>query len=480
MNYLSAQQFDGMTGSGVLPEGMSGVNAIQQELNKALTVGYPPSAPGTFGVNVYESLSPVMTVLTSTEKHLKFFKAIPKEGCNNTAVQYNQLLDYGDNADGSFIGEIDVPTSQQATYVRQIDKVRYMGEMGQVSIAATLVDSIEPAEEQEVTNCTARLLRNLERNLFYSDSSINPLRFDGYKARIIKESPRSNRVDMKGAPLTSAMLDYAIGTVTDGPNYGDPTHLFMNIKGLQAFNRSYNPQARLIVNNGSGTNDINFDFKTYTSSAGSVELVGSPFINQGSNAAISQFQNYALAPSAPTVSTAAAAGAPANGVTSKFVASDAGNYFYFVQAANKNGRSPLVQINQSALNVSSGQAVTFSITQGAGAAPDVFYIFRTPNGGLPGTQQEIAQVANVIGSSGPVAVQVTDANARMPGTTDAFLFQMDVGTLSWVQLLPLVRYNLARVDTSNRFMELLFGVPSFKAPGRFFLFENVGIGPVLN
>lgn len=447
---------------------------LHEEFAKAITVGYPPGAPGTNGVNVIEDLSATQTILTTTDKDLKLMKMLPKEPCENTVAQYVVQTSYGDPNQDLFQAEIDTPTGSQADYNRRLEYVKFMSRKGQVSFAAQLTKSIVDPMTQETNNAARQLLEFAERACFNGDTALSPLQFNGLKKRILTESPITNVIDLKGAAPTSFDLDKAIAIGSDKPNNASFTHFFLPPKSKQAFNRSYNSLLRADTNVG-GTLSLNIDFENYISSEGGVLVESSKFIDDAYNGSIPASQSGNV-PGTPIVTVAPAAGTPAVGVTSSFYPTDAGTYLYYAQARNKAGVSQAVALNATPLSVAQNQAITFTLTDSspAGQYAQYFHIFRTNPNGVAGTQQEIARVPNIVTNSGAQAVPVTDVNFKRPGTSYAYLLQMDAQAMSWMQFLPLVKKDLALTQTSYDFMMLLFGTMAFKSPGRFIMFCNVG------
>jgi hypothetical protein len=70
--------------------------------------------------------------------------------------------------------------------------------------------------------------------------------------------------------------------------------------------------------------------------------------------------------------------------------------------------------------------------------------------------------------------QVIDRNADLPGTSKAFLVQQNLEFFSFKQLAPFSKIPLATIDTSVRWMQLLYGAPTVYAPGKAVIYKNVG------
>jgi hypothetical protein len=214
---------------------------------------------------------------------------------------------------------------------------------------------------------------------------------------------------------------------------------------------------------------VGLDVRGYTSPAGDVRFQADTFITDGGGptAAIG---DPAKRPATPTISTA-----PTTPVdpAAKFEGDDAGDYFYKVQAVNRYGRSAAVDLvaGPAAVAVAEGDRVSFGVTPGSAVAVDWYEVFRTRRDGAPGGERLILRVANLAGAGEQV---VDDVNDNLPGTTSAFQLQQNLESLSFKQLAPMVKIPLATVDTSIRWMQLLYGVLRLYTPGKNVLIRNIG------
>jgi len=69
---------------------------------------------------------------------------------------------------------------------------------------------------------------------------------------------------------------------------------------------------------------------------------------------------------------------------------------------------------------------------------------------------------------------LNDFNANLPFCSSAFMFQQNLENMSLKQLAPMLKIPLATVDSSIRWMQLLYCVPVLYTPGKNILFKNVG------
>jgi len=469
-NLVSWRDYDGVEGFGATTQ------QDVDDLNKALTAGHEVNPPGSatsgdgFALRV-ESLERTLKNVTYKMDHIKFWKNVPKTPAYNTVEEYNQIQEYGNNPDAGFIDEGDLPSEDDSKYERKFSLVKYIGTTRRVSHVMSLV---RPAHgnvlAQEAVNGTMHLLRILERGLFYGDSDLSSLQFDGYEKLMRQFSPAANIIDLRGKPLSEdALIDGAL-TVSDAPNYGTPTDLYATPKVVADLAKVFFPKARYDLFQKTDDGMVGLQVKGFTSPAGDVKFNPDVFIDDGGPVSPAR-GDPTKRPATPTVSTPGTTPGPE--ALSKFDTDDAGDYFYVIQACNRFGRSvgvPLVA-GPTAITVGANEKTTWAMTPGSAVAVDWYEVFRSKKGGATGTERQILRVKNTGGAG---AMTLNDYNDRLPGCSSAFLFQQNMENMSFKQLAPLVKIPLATVDSSIRFMMLLYGVPVLYTPGKNVLYTNIG------
>lgn len=454
-------------------EGVNGFGAASEEdlsqLLKALTAGQSQNPPGSvtagdgFALRV-ESLERTLRNTTFRMEHIRLFKALPKLAAYNTVEEYNQVQEYGQGVE-AFIEEGGLPNETDASYERKFAVIKYLGTTRKVSHVMSLV---KPAHgnviAQETVNGTMYLLKQLEKSLIYGDSSLDTIQFDGFKKLIESNSPAANIVDLRGKPISQDNLIDGSLRIHDAPNFGTGTHLFMNPRVHSDLVKSFFPQARydLLAKRNDGM--IGLDINGWVSPAGPVSFEPNVFMDDGGTQPTVAIGGSA--PSAPTFSTQPTAGAGAG----QFTSSELGAYRYAVVAVGRNGKSAAVQDSGAVTNSSGSPRITMAVQEaGSGPATKFFEIYRTTLAGAAGTGKLIARVANTGG-----AVSFIDNNQTLPGTSIAIFFQMNLEAVSFKQLAPMVKIPLATIDTSIRWMQLIYGTPILYTPGKILMYKNVG------
>lgn len=471
MDHVSWKDYDGVDGFGAGQFSQQDLD----HLNKALTAGNdinnPGAAPGQgFPLRV-ESLEQTLKNVTYRMEHIRLFKAIPKLAAYNTVEEHNEISSYGEGLEG-FIAEGALPPEDDSTYARRYAAVKFLGTTRSVSHVMSL---IRPAHGNVIANETVSgtmwLLRIVERALFYADSSLSTIQFDGYEKLITDNAPADNVIDLRGQPLSEDFLIDGALTISDDPNFGIPTHLHLNPKVKADLVKSFFPKGRYDLLDKRKDGMVGLDVKGFTSPAGDVLFEPNVFVNDGGAPKATAAGDPAQRPATPTISTAATT--PVN-AGSLFGDDDAGSYFYSVSAHNDFGRSVAIAVDGSAIAIAAGDEMTFGITPGSAVEVKWYELYRTKKDGPVGKQRLIARIPNGAGA-GEETIQ--DLNDRLPFTSSAFLWQQNLECLSWKQLAPFLKVPLATVNTSIRWMQLVYGVPVLYAPGKTVLFRNVGRAP---
>lgn len=464
---VSFKDYEGLDGFGVSSQ------AEVNDLNKALTAGNAQTGPGGtpgdgFALRV-ESLEKTLKVTTFKMEHILFWKNIPKVPAYNTVEEHNELSSYGTNPDGGFVGEGDLPESDDSSYTRKYSTVKFLGTTRRVTHVMSVV---RPAHGNvvaaETVNGTMHLLRILERALFEGDSNLSALQFDGIKTLIQNLSPAGNILDLRGKPLSEDILTDAALIAHDQPNYGTPTHLFLNPKTKADLVKTFFPKERHDTFKKGDNGLVGLDIKGYTSPAGDVAFMPDVFITDGGTFSATALGDASKRPGSPTISTAVTTPADA---LSQFAADDAGNYRMSVQAVNRYGRSANVVVDAGDIALIAGDKMTFGVTPGAGGAVDWYEVFRSPKNGNAASVRLVLRVKNTGGAG---AMTINEYNANIPGCTSAYQLQLNVEALAFKQLAPMIKIPLAQIDPSIRWMQLIYGVPTLYAPGKHVLIKNIG------
>lgn len=453
-----------------------------QDLEKALQAGYqyPPSSGGS-ALRV-ESLEGSLKVVTFTAHHIKMWKKIPKSPAYSTVEEYNQLVSYGTTAT-AFVQEGELPPTQDTTYARRTTLVKYIGTTREVTHPMTVV---HPAHGDVIAlenqNGILWLLERIERSLFTGDSSLafsgQSESWDGLDAMI---DPTSF-IDLQGNPIQEADVEEGANTLVE--QFAYPTDLWLGTRTASDLVKTFYPRERIQLPapvNG----QVGMSVNSVMTQAGVMELNPDVFIQK-----LPSPPAAATSPNAPAVPTSIVSTVNTGVTTGNFnKAAPAGSndYNYVVTAANRFGESAPTAIQVANITITQAQkdalrAMQLVITNAGSIGsfpPEYFRIYRTAAltvGAVPTSLSAYSLIMNVPTTSQTASATTTvnDVNFLLPGTSIAYMGEMTPSVLTFRQLLPMMRLDLAVLAPAYRWLIMLYGTPLLFASKKWLRYVNIG------
>jgi len=476
-----------------------GIGDLQdvQAINKALEgIGSPGEmvAGNAFGSSNYgatgaqslrvESLDSSLKVITFTDKHINFWKDIPKTPAYSTVEEYNQLSSYG-NQTGGFLSEGELPYQTNSDYARKAALVKFVGTTRSVSHPLTLVRTMVPdVIAQENSNGIMWMLRQIENALFWGrDKGANGAEYVEWAGMDKMIEDGGNDYDLRDTafattPFTTIVNDLA-QTVVD--NFGFPTDIYLPFPILAKINEEFAGTAaqRVILPTASGNTQVNINIDGLMTQAGRVNLKPTFFLQKTKAMKLSGLIGAAdTAGTAKSLSTTSPAATgtvaiAASAAVAPEIGLPAGYYRVAATYVNKFGET-------GAIEITGGGAYSAEIQSASGGGLDVFTV--TPTTGSADAQFINVYVSEVQAGTGviaadvemylvqtiPLGATITTAvrynGIRLPNTYTAFIGQMTPDVLTFRQLAPLVKMDLATIAPAYKWMILLYGVPVIFAP----------------
>lgn len=451
-------------------------------LNKALAAGDDINAPATaagegFPLRV-ESLDSSLFNVTYKAKDIRFWKSLYKDAAFNTVEEFNRLEEYG-SGDSIYISEGDLPEEDDSTYSRQYTKIKFMGTTRRVTHVMSLLKAAHGnAVAREVVNGTLFLLRQLERGLFWGDEDMVSVQFDGLEKLLVNAFGSTalddgqlsgwedtvNIIDCRGNPLSEDYITDGAERLVAEPNYGAPNSLWMDTGVCKDLSKVMYPKERYDLPAPSG-GKAGINIKTVVTPFGDIDLEPDIFLKYSKIATVAGVGKAGTRPAAPTV---AAPTSPvyAGADTTYWVAADNGTYIYQVVACSRYGKS--APTTSAAIAVVAGDDVRFVVTDN-GPNTSYYEIYRTAAGGAAATARLILRVARTGASQ-----TIIDLNRFLPDTSKAYMLTMQPEVMKWKQLAPFTKIPLATVDTSVRWMQVLYGALQVMMPLKNLIYINVG------
>ncbi len=447
-----------------------------QDLVKSLNLGSdrdPPASyePGDGFAFRTEDLDPLLRVTTYTEENIVLWKMLQKMAAGNSVVEWNERESHGADGLDGFMVDGTLPEQMDGIISRNHAFVKFMGIQGAVTHGSTLQNTAHgELIGQETRSKVLKLLELVNRALYYGDSSLDSVQWDGYfkqmeNAVASGRAPATQIKDVRGRALTIQDIEEGAGITYSEPNYRKLTTGLVNPMVKSDMNTGMAPFQRGQQGVGNTNGGIGQDFKHVVTSIGNVKLHCDPFIHFGRKPASAGLGNAANRPLPPTLTVAPTT--PVDGA-SKFTA--AGDYYYTVVARNRYGASAPTVVGT--VTVAAGDKVTFGIQGTPGNAATFYEVFRSPRNAGAGTEEMILRIPNP--TSNPFAtVTVDDFNENLPGTTQAIFFQWEPSVLNFRQLAPMMKVALGQIDLMLRWVQVLYGVPVLYQPKAAYLIKNI-------
>ena len=450
-------------------------------LKKALEAGYAiTNQTGGSGLRV-ESLEASLKVVTFTNAHIKLWKKIQKSAAYSTVEEYNQLLSYGNPNAGAFLREGELPATRDTSYARRTALVKFMGVTNEVTHPSTMV---HPAHGDVIAlenqNGILFLLERIEDSLFHGDSSLSfdgeAEQWDGLDALIDVNS----FVDLEGQPLQESDIEQASNQIIE--NFGYPTDMYLGTRVMSDLTKTFYPRERISLPAPVG-GQVGFAAQSMATQAGVIQFNPDIFLRQ-----LKSPPAAATSPNAPAAPTSITDAGPLAAGTAEWTkqlgtVSIAPVFSYAVTANNRFGESAPVfaNIGPLAAEVNTNTAMGITVTNAAiiGANPPEFFrIYRTRPGATSTNPADFSEILRVpVTSQGAGAANTNvaaDRNFLIPFTEIAYVGELTPQVLTFRQLAPLMKLDLAVLAPAYRWMVLLYGTPILYAPLKWTRMINIG------
>ena len=442
-----------------------------QSVTKA-NVGYPTqgqAATNDLAALVPQSIQATLDSATFMQQHIRFWNRLSKVDVSSTLHESNVVKQHGEMGLDPWVSEggggSAYPNSE-GSYERKIVKIKYMAEKIELSDVATMVGITgvnRSALAQRTQDGTMALMGKLERSLFWADSDLQPLAFDGLDKQLAAGAP-NNVTDNKGAATSPQQLQEVLGALLATPNYSMPNVIMCDPQVYQTLVNIATASGRhdmLSVTASGGGRSLVYGASELSVSgpAGTVPIISVPLLEREQEP-----NSGAVGPNDLATPTLSSVVGNNSSAVSPYKAGEV--YKYKVVGVSEKGLTAPVE-SANVTIAADGNCAAFDIDHSAHANIAYYRIFRTVSAGGSkyGFLEEIARDA--------AATSYVDDGSDLPGTGTIFAGQMDPSVLYWAQLLDFTRRPLAQVQTTIPFLLMLFGSLHVKVPTKWWRVRNV-------
>lgn len=449
-------------------------------------VGYPTqgqAASGEFAPLVPQSIQSTIDSATATMRHIVMTPMLPVVEAGSPLHESVVIDEHGSMHLSPFVAEGKAGTRSKSALRRQVVEVKYLAERREITDQATLSNIIAGGNGMvsksglmfETERALHALAIKKERNIFWADSDVDSLAFDGLYKQILAGAP-NNVEDMRGAAVDPQKLTQVLQSLVGSPNYAfadtivcDP--LYYGV--LQAIAQSY---GRFAMPEAKGGANLTFGAEgLYIQGAGGpVKVVQAPLMAQEQQPAGSAQGD---APPTFTVSNLVSSVlTAASDASSLFTTSDAGDYRYKIEAVGDGGVAA-TYTHGSAVTVAPGDRVKFDFDDAAKATAGdnsirFYRVYRSTKNGAADTCRLMWTFArNTSGASSGTLFY--DTNRYIPRTAPIFILSMTPQVMYWLRFLDTSRIPLAKIELTQPFTCIDFGTPYIKTPKKCAILDNV-------
>jgi len=460
---------DNFTGYGMSPA------SDVVELRKALEAGYgdsPTTQTGGGALRV-ESLEASLKILSFRDRHIQFWKDVPKTAAASTVEEYARLSEYGGQERFGFIAEGELPEESTATYDRQAALVKYIGDTRVVSHPMTLVRAIPgDVRARENANAIMRILRTMEWGLFFGNSKLGLagaefVEFDGLQQLCGLTENKWCK------PVTERDIrDYSQRIQDEG--YGIPTHWFAHPKVVEEYAKEYIPAYHMPMPTQSGAYKVGFNIGEIVTGNGTVLPRPSLFLKKTPSPPTGASSTKSPEAAATVVGVSGAG----SGVWANVYATGV-SVLYRATIANAYGESAITQSGAVALTAGElTKDITVTVTN-PGAftnAPKFINLYRQDTvGGVVVRDYGLISRTAITTAAGGGTTAIVDSGTVVPQTYETYIGELTPEVIEFKQLLDMVSMDLAVISPAYRWMVLLYGVLVVYAPNKWMRVINIEI-----
>lgn len=440
-------------------------------------------------VLIPESLQTTLVKQTQGEFLNTLYGQIPKGTTNVMNDQFNEIISLGMAFNTGFTGDI-VPNSypdirrrfsQTKVYMTAAKLTMFLNDKG--------FFAAQPGARETVEWSQGIMLQSkLAYDLFYGDTSVNPLGVDGFFTRLANDTDVSSDhiINAQGHALTYDHISLASQIIAEEFGMGAPTG-WVSPEAINYHQVWLNQNRRRIDSMGFPTGEGS-DVRVAKVPQGNVYLQVEPYLQRSgirrrSQGAMGTTADSDMAPDAPTVSTALTTGTSGDLFDVAFTGR------WWIRAKNGvGGESAPVHLTASA-----AQAITTSQnavvvvkdeTSDVNRKATGFVIYRCSEaeyaaaGNTSQNATKIFEVSNLDASGIPksVDVTITDRNYYRSECTHALFGILNKEQTAELKFMKsgMIKVDLAMTNLTKPWVQMLLPNLQIKSPFKFVMVKNIG------
>jgi len=451
----------------------------EDEIIKALATDGVVGTDGSAMIG--ESLDPVVKRITlDPENYTPILRRFYTYDAKAVVEEFNRVNSHG-RSGGSFRAQGQIGVQDAASYTRYTENVRFVGQTGAVTVE---LQNAAKAKFGDIKAIEAfyrlqKLLLDIDRDLLWGNSSLNPLSWRGLFQQSSSESQfNSNKATTSVAGSRQTYTGGGTLTASDIRNQaskplgfnGRYTACYLSPQEIEVIGSSQDTNLRWYLEDQKSAIALGMTVEQIKTAFGPIDLVWDIWLN---------YEGGRLNPNpedptdstkfhtdAPSVLAVAPTGAAASG---GYLPVD--TYYYAIAPVNEVGEGPIKFLASGYTTDNTNGTVDITVTHNADTSDVKGYrIFRSTTNNTDYTKMRFVKEVAINTSA---ATQVlSDDGSIVPGSRRAFLINERSSAIGALQA-PTMR-DLPMIDNTHRFTVDAQLMVHLYANQHMFVFKNIG------
>jgi hypothetical protein len=318
------------------------------------------------------------------------------------------------------------------------------------------------------------LLGKIEYSLYWGNRTLRPAAAEGYEwDGIDRLIDATQVVDAKGDPLTEDIIETTANNIVE--QYGFPTDIFIGTRPLADLAKVMFPKERIVMPYKDG--QVGVPLNTFASQAGILAFNPDVFLKKTAVPTVASSTKAPLAPALGTATQAVGGAAPGDWTKTN---NGWGTYNYVATLGNRYGESAPCAAFAAAAITADTDHITVTVTNPNPIGtylPEWVAVYRTvANGGATGAKYLVYKAAVSSAAAGGAALGAgwIDVNSICSNVHKVFMGELTPQVIAFKQLAPMMKMDLAVIEPSIRWLQLLYGVVQLFAPKKWCVVKNIG------
>ena len=431
--------------------GVSDVTALR----KAMEADYGTEMTGLTGGGALriQSLDKTLKATVQGPNHFVLFRNLRKSTATAVEDEWTEQDSIGGFFGSGFNTQSGAAPETYGNYQRRVAQVKYLNTYRQIPLILDRQNNLADPITLETMNGARELLSTIEWSLFEGDPSVVPTAFPGIAFQMEDLRSVDHVIDLNGGPLNKIdAISQASKVAWSFGNFGQISDAYLSAAVQGDLNIGLDPAFRIALDNSPNSVALGTHVSKIQTSWGAISTSNDVFIRDEEQMVPFEIRDrvHTRIAAKNDFKPASVTLAPATGeADSKWSASRAGAYKYFVSGLNQDGESNGVWATGGAVTVAAGGAVVITITASTSRAETGYVIYRGRQDVDATDLKDLREMIRIPANDSGTTVY-RDICRAIPGSTKAYFLDMVEGNdaIDWREFLPMTRIPMAATNSA--------------------------------